>query len=509
MARYGSVTITVLLLLFAPASAEQRPFFEPDAVLLNLTEQDLNRVLQDSILANGGPVFEGTSDGVSRTVSDLRYYADLTLPVLSLGEEGRASLSFEIREANLSIGRFERKIGWRRATCENAGVVLKPERPIDVTVALQFLIEDGSLQVVPDDVAAPTKKGDFRLVKPSRCRNALLPKWLLWSVGKLYLKRYLGDLDRALLERVDRSAGRLNDDEGLLAAHWQISRPDDATDTRDLYLFPRVVQTNDGTFFIGLSASSTGRIADETASPPRRDGLPRGSHIALSESFLNAALDLYFTGVDDVARAPSGNLARILNSRAITTLVPGLRDLPNSEVSVSLHLDSAPRIRLRQVSRGEAEADPVLRQELFSGAEQRAAIDILVSGIEIGIWRGGDGEERRLGSLVVESGRIGVIPYLNALGGLSFELVQNEWQLASSGLEFDRELFAAMLQELVFGEVFETGYHPLAVDALRVGRTEFEPRYLELVDDYLVIQFGEPVAETARGGVGPNAQANR
>ena len=46
-----------------------------------------------------------------------------------------------------------------------------------------------------------------------------------------------------------------------------------------------------------------------------------------------------------------------------------------------------------------------------------------------------------------------------------------------------------MLQEMVFGEMFETRYDPLWRDAFRVGDTEFVPQGFTSVPGYLVIEL--------------------
>lgn len=506
----GSVLLAGVLGVLAPARAEPAGYFEPDAVLIRLTEHDLGRILEESVLTHGGPVFRGTRDRVSDSVSDLRYYADLTLPELRLGDDGRISLSFEIREANLSIGRFERRIAWRRTSCEDAAVFLDAARPLDVTVALRFLIEDGSLRLAPEAVDSTVRKGDFRFVKPSHCRNKILPTWLLWPIGKHYLRRHLGRLDSALLERVERSADRLNAATGRFGLQLHVDLPGDKGETRDLYLYPRQVRTDPDALLVGLAASSTeGEATAADGLLPPQNGFPSGSYIAVSESFINAALELRFTGIGGKTQTPSGTFERILNSRALTTLAPGLRDRDDADVSVSVHFESAPRVSLRELSRDEAAADPVVDPGLFTHRDRRAVIGVNVGGIEIQLRDNGEEPDRLLGSLRVDSGRIGLLPYVNMLGGLSFELVENDWRLSSTGVEFDRPLFAAMLQELVFAEVFETTYRPLATEALRVGNAEFLLGDVSRAGDYLVVGLVESAGVPESGAGELNAHANR
>jgi hypothetical protein len=70
--------------------------------------------------------------------------------------------------------------------------------------------------------------------------------------------------------------------------------------------------------------------------------------------------------------------------------------------------------------------------------------------------------------------------------------VENQWQVSSSGIEFDEDLVAATLQEITFGKIFATSYEPLLKRTLRLGETEFVPQSFGVTDGYLVIALGEP-----------------
>jgi hypothetical protein len=99
------------------------------------------------------------------------------------------------------------------------------------------------------------------------------------------------------------------------------------------------------------------------------------------------------------------------------------------------------------------------------------------------IW---DGDEP-LGALSIDSARLAVAPYRNLLGGISFDVVENDWVLSSRGIEFDEETLAATFQELFFGEMFETSYEPVAQRSFDLGETAFQPGYFRLLGHYLVI----------------------
>ena len=79
------------------------PFHEPNAVLLNVTQADLNRILQGTVRSLGGPVFEGHSSHPTKNMFDLRYRVDVSDPVLKLGADGEVDVAFSIREASLDV----------------------------------------------------------------------------------------------------------------------------------------------------------------------------------------------------------------------------------------------------------------------------------------------------------------------------------------------------------------------------------------------------------------------
>jgi hypothetical protein len=450
-----------------------------DAVLVNLTEDDLNRMLVDAFLANGGPRFEGNRERVSRSVADLHYQADLSEPVLQLGAGGLALLSFDVLEADLTIGSIERKVIGRRARCENAGAVIDADHPLDVTVALNVGIIDGALRVDADSVTMADPRKHIRLVKPTVCRNLLLPKWFVWWLGKPSLRRRLDGLDEVLLARARKSVDDLNDEEGLLRDDWEF-------ENERLLLYPSFVDTSRGSLFVSLSGT-TGADTPVDGAPRDPIGpLAERSFVGLSDPFLRSLLGLAFADVERRPRAPRGNLRKLFRSEGIFTLVPGLRDLePEGELTLSFHFGAPPLIEFDRVPAGRPPA--ATGPEAPGERTERAIVRVLLSDLEMKLWHAGGKE--LLGTARIDEARIGLLPYLNVIGGVSFELLENDWALSSSGVEFNEELLGATLQELVFGEVFETRYDPLGTDLFHVGKSDFRPTYFDLIDDYLIIEL--------------------
>jgi hypothetical protein len=517
---------------------ESDQFHEPNAVLVSVTQSDLNRILKGTLQSLGGPVFEGTLRHPAKGVFDLQYWADISDPVLKLGADGEASVALSIREARVDVGRYERRIGKRIAYCENIGVRVESERPVDVTLGLRFAYEGGDLKILPDRMSIPDAAKRIHLIEPTHCEGTLMPRQLLWWIGKPALKHRLKDLDQILLASLKKSVARMNggDGEGLLGNRWQpgaeASKRRDRGRNRnrpaDVFVYPRVIDTSRESLFISLTASSS-RSDVYSSVPPWTSSLSDRSYMALSEPFLTAIARYTFSRIAALPRKPGGRFAKLVKSDSLYSLVPGLRqfdgkpkvyftfktsDLPDVELGRVGAFGSLDDVPIEQTSRATAETDRaadgacclppgggILGADdahfggpgeggAFDDSGERAMIRVRVSGIEIDVWQAADGGDRWLGSLKVESGRVGLVPYANPLGGISFEIMENDWTVSSEGIEFNEDLFAATLQELVFGELFETQYAPLFRDGFGAGYVRLMPKTFRVVGDHLVIVFG-------------------
>src|SRR5262245_35551296 len=117
-----SVAVGCLACALAPTPAlRAEGYAEPDAVLVNIPERDLNQLLRDAFHARGGPRLEGKRTNAGSGVQDLSYQVDVSDPVLKLSAGKQAYLSFDIERADLTVDRLERKIAGRMAYCEDAG----------------------------------------------------------------------------------------------------------------------------------------------------------------------------------------------------------------------------------------------------------------------------------------------------------------------------------------------------------------------------------------------------
>ena len=456
------------------------PVHEPNAILINISEPDLNRIVRDAFREQLGTRIEGLSSDASRGVQDLRYAATFSEPNLELDTDGRLRVDLDLLQANVRIGRFERRFMRRMASCDGAGVNVDPDRPVEVAIHMSLAVDHNDLQIVPSSVTLGDPK-NFRLVRPTKCRNTWLPKWLVWRLGKGQLRRKIKSLDDLLLVKAQRSADELSDENGLLTKQWRIGK-------RDVSLYPQEIDTSHGSLLIGFTGSTTGE-------PTTAGGLPEWvaqeshrSYLGLSESFLNSAARAAIERLRAQPRKPSGDLSKLFRGSAVHTLVPGLRDLPSTdELRLGMAFHRAPEIEFEAI--GTARSRP---------PSSRAVIRIRLSRAELTIWNA----DEVLGTLKIESARLAVAPYLNVLGGISFEIIENSWLLSSRDLDFDEETLAAMFQELFFGEIFETHYQPLAQHAFDVGETRFHPRYFTLLGHYLVVGLSEfgPDAVSVSGG---------
>ncbi len=454
--------------IVAPATAGDTTFQESNAVLLNVTQADLNRVLRDAFHASGAARLQGTRDRASRGISDVTYTAGLSEPTLTLSPDGRMVLGVEIMSARLNIGSIERRVLRRRMHCENASVTVEPGDPVDVTLALRLAVEDRDLRIIPEQVTL-ANTGAFRLHRPSQCRNNPLPEFLMWWLGKGRLRQRIEKLDALLLARAREGVAALYEDHGLLSKQWRLGETEG-----DVFLYPQIIDTRNGSLLIGLTgASHVGQ--DEAAPAPEWVAGTSGSFIGLSRQFVNSAVRAALRERDAQPRPPEGGLRKLFKSDAIYALIPGLRGVESRDaLRLAFNFPTAPEISFAAIDAAGSEPE-------------RAMIRIALTDVEISLFEAAGDELRWIGSADVDSALISVVPYGNRRGGISFDVVDNEWRVTSRGIEFDEETLAATFQEMVFGEVFETRFEPLGEESLDFKETRFAPSYFSRVGDYLVI----------------------
>ena len=478
---------------------------EPDAVLINIPEHDLNLILHQAFRSIGGPRFEGRKAKVSRSVKNLEYHVELSEPVLELGENGKVSLDLAIRHADLRIGRMERKIHGRLVSCENAGLTVDATHPVGVRLALQFLIVAGELRIVPQDVRV-SDAHNIRLVRPSRCRRAPLPTSVLWWFAKARLRREIKHLDGILLGRAQQSAEKLDQEAGLLGKPWAIGSLGSQDHKESAYLAPQSVDTSRGSLFLSLEGSNSDQPrassspSSSSAPPSEPASLSRSldwvssrsdrPFVGISRSFLSAVLRSALSGAGEIPRRPRGDLTRIMKSSSIYTLIPGLRGVKNKEnVFLTFAFSSAPEIEFETLSAPDSVPDPAGAETHQAEPRDRVVIRIHLSGIEMSVWEDQGDRNTLLGTLQIDGGTVGAVPYPNMLGGVSFQLVENEWSASSSGIEINDTLFAATLQELVFAEMFGTLSEPVWREGLAVGGSRPMAERFSTAGDYLVVDL--------------------
>jgi hypothetical protein len=506
------VAVLVTLFLLSPAIAHAEGFHEADAVVVNLKLCDLSRVAREALRTDLGEGIEGRREEVSDSVHDLTYRAEFTEPVISLDPDGRIRLTLGIREADVRIGRLEKKVLGRRMSCEGAGLSIYPDDPVGISVAVRVGVEDGALSVIPDEVLVSNARRGIKLVKPERCRKNPIPEWLMWAIGKPFLRRQISHLDEIVLEKAQDSAARLREDEDLVHRSWK-------AESGTVSLAPSAIDTGHGTLILALAGSSVPHDPAASVSANAGDGpveavwarsgtpmndpqeatsrrwaeeFQKGTFVALSEPFVNAVVQ---------AAAPvgskridlDGKLRKIFRSDEIFTMIPGLRGVESREdLYLTIEFDSPPRFSL-----GTPEM-----ADLPDGVDANLGLLTLgfdFRGLQLSLWQTNDdgGEDLWLGTTRVDIGRLEMLPYTGPIGGVSFELLENEWKVSSVGIESNDTLVAATIQELIFGEVFETTYDPPLRNQLKVGRAVFVPREFARVGHHLVIGLDLPEIEPA------------
>lgn len=450
----------------SPLTVASGSFYDDGALLINITQADLNRVLASGF-EGGSRVVEGGAERIGKGVEGLSYRADLSAPRLTLGDNGRAWLRMQILEADVQIERFERKF----ALCENLGVAIDRERPVEVGIELAFSIVDRDLSVSPDNVWLLDARKGFRLIRPSRCSKSLLPRWLLWWLGKPYLRRYIDRLDELLLAEARDGAASLAGDQGLARRQWSIVSADPELPPLEFHLYPHRLDTSQGALFVRFAGSTTGDQAVRPGPEPAVGPTADRSFVALSEGFANALLGLTLNNVAALPLRPGSDAARLLREGRGRALVPGLAGEEVRELAFAVRFLTPPKLAFDAVP----------------GEGQRALIRLSFTDVEIELRDEGAPGGRSLGIVVLEAGELSVVPYLSVLGGISLELIDNDWLVSSSGIEVNERLLAAAIQELVFSRMFRTRYEPLARGDVHIGDSDVEPRYFSVEGSYLVI----------------------
>jgi hypothetical protein len=308
---------------------------------------------------------------------------------------------------------------------------------------------------------------------------------MLWWIAKPFLQKQFRDIDEKLLQGAESGAEQLRDEDGAVLRKYV------DVEGHELLIYPRILTTDDDALWIVAAGSSDETIPDEPFAGPPRSLAPSSSQsfLAVSQSALNAIIDRVYLEWSRPSNRPRGTVQKLFRSHEMLTLVPGLRDVENrQDLHWGIRFTAAPHVTLGTLSDvdvGNGASSALFKWPLIS---DQPLVTLHFAGIEIEIARGGDPPEV-LGTLSIDSGVVGAIPYANRLGGISLHIVHNEWEVSSTGMAFEERLLAATLQELIFAELFETRYEPLARRALTVGPIRFEPSGFAVADDYLIIDL--------------------
>lgn len=446
----------------------------PHAVLLNLSESDLNRILVDWFEDEGGHDLTGRQRRSSRGMTGVRYHAALGAPQLTLGDEGRAHLDIDLHHADFRVAALERRLAGARLRCEDFGVRLSPDEPLKIGVDLRFTVEDGGVWLTTEDVTADLDRRDLAFDRPARCRHAFIPGWLLWRLGRPALARKIEHLDEVILARARRAGDRAQGVHGLLRERLVIPG---RTEENAIELRPTRVATSDRALWVALDAGPSAPASGvETVPTSLPAPSAERSYVALSQQLLDAAIAQRFPAGTARHSAPGSDLTRLFRSSALYALVPGMRDVDQRDgLALGFRFHRTPQLEFSTVD--------------ATTPRERAALALTLTDVEIEWTQIHEGERVWLGTVRVERAEITVAPFVGPLGGVSFELIDNAWSLTSSGIEFNEPLLAATLQELVFAEVFATKFDPLLRRPMTLASTPFELSGFRRSGDYLLVEF--------------------
>jgi hypothetical protein len=478
--RANAPWLAALLLASAPAALAQ-PTAHANAVLLNVTPEDLARIAASMLGTGGENTVAGRAERPARGITDLRYRAEFAAPEIRLDAGGRVWLDLSVLEASVR-GSVERRILSRRTRCDDVGVDVRPGAPLDVQMQLRIDASEGLLEIVPETLRFAGDGSALELVKPSRCRNTFLPRWLLWQMGKPGLRRKIAGLDDLLLARARESAARLSAQGGPLG-RLRFDEPGRLPPLR-----VQGVETGHGSLLVTLAGGEGTLAPAEAVAPGWVAPLAGRSFIGLSQTFLNAVLERRIADVPGRHFEPGGSLGEALRSEAILVLIPGLgeRGLP-AGAFFTFAFGAPPRIEFGALSRPEGTE---------GGGAGPATIRVVLADVEVRIHA--PGVEAPLGTLEVDAASVTVAPYASVAGGVSFAMLENDWALSSRGIEFNEPLLAAAIQEVIFSEVFETESDPLAHEAFGVGAARFRPRFFHRAGEHLVVELGGADPEAPR-----------
>ncbi len=449
------------------ARSEERTA-SPTLAVVNLSERDLERVLENRWLRGGRWTIEGNSKQPKPGVQDLRYRAVVGNSSIRLAAGGRVSLRFDLEDAELQVARFERRLLGARARCEELRVSLDPEPAVVGEFEARFAIDHGALRVSPESLEVANLEAAIRIDPTLRCRHAWIPDWLLRAAGRSRVRRTFRQLDESLLTRARREASRIDEAGGVVRL-----------DSNRLALQLQRLDTAHHALWLGLGAESANGALDASTTDAEPVG-PSAKHsfVALSPEIGRRILHDVVARADGRPRVPSAHFLNLVKSDAFVALFPSLT-LGRERLRFALRFESLPTFEF-------------LEPPASSGDRARPGIRIELSGLVLDLYDGDESESTRIGSVFVRRGRLTLAPFVGPRGGLSFDVVDNDWRLEGRGVAIADEVFAATLQELVFGEAFETTFEPLARTLLATGAGRIALESIEVRNAWLVVGIRLP-----------------
>lgn len=442
---------------------------DPQALVVNLSAPDINRVLDEFDTTAGGQRLKGRFEKLSDSIQDVDYEIDLATPRIAFRRDSHAAVSSELRYMKMNLG----KVSGYGLECEDMTIEFdrsQQKEPIRLTGDIGIKLQGDRLLLNLASFHVSQPPNGFLVTEPKKCNGW---EWLTQQLVRWVVRSQVEDLENTLGQAIRDQLKKWNEDGSFLRFSGKFTLPAPLDRSMEFVIWPARFSTAFESFYLVLSASlrvertSFGPVqsVQAVATIPPEDS--RTSFVAASELFAQRALGEVFSSKLPPVRF---QISQSLLEKILPLLdqLFGLERLDESKpFELSFALDRAPHLR-------------------FTGTPSGAA-QLSLESTEVGfsIWNGDMKplESYRIGST------LSIVPLLTEDQALALVLGQNEWEVSSSDGGGDPELVAALLQELTFGAFWDTEVHPFPLWQIPIGGSEIGPRTFRTRDGYLQLDL--------------------
>ncbi|MFQ5669090.1 MAG: hypothetical protein ACE5HD_01065 [Acidobacteriota bacterium] len=481
----------------------------PDAILVQLTEDDLTTLIRQYDAAPGVPSFSGHRGVVKGKIHDVDYAIGLSGSRFTILPDGIIRLSTTISSTSIHARAAYkiRKDGRpSRLQCHDLQVDLDPTRPVRLQMQFQLSLGDDGLRVVSGQVELPDGAEGFQVSKPRSCQGAWIFNPLLRRMTRKKVRKKLRDLGailQAVLEKEVASLGKRS----LLEEELKVRTPLGGG-ARHLLLRPAALDSRHRAIHLALALESP-RGEEKILDPDPGDrGLDDGggegageenafpaplmphSYIAVAERAFQMLFHLMVTdpGHPPLRLVAGGRMADGIPAALLAGLFPGLNDLPaGAKLDLSLGLRTPPQVSIEpDAATGAAVVDvrgaTDLDQLPTSGEACRE------EGFELGLWSLAGEEPTPVGSVFLVP-HLQFIPGLSAGGKLSLRLRGEGWTACASGIETDDVALEKVLQAALGPARLASQLRPLNFPFLRLGERSLQAAGFRAQGGYLTVEM--------------------